>query len=316
MHPSPRTTHGLVGFAAVGSLAALYLAFVPNLQAVLSPEGLSSAPMIALLVVLLTLAVAAVPSQMLLLDVLGKMPAPRTLRLAAVPALGAFVALLLLFYSSNPILFGAAGLGILAGLLATLTLDSVRIPGYLLRWMPMDLPMRLGTMILGLDTKLKLQVMGTVMGHVNEQLRHGVPAKELMNSAGFPKLPMRVMRDLLRPSFRATLQESGVPAWKVRASGYLWHYTNGASFGVIHVFLFGSNWVLTILFGLLLAGTFIAILRFMIPPMRPGRRMPAVILLAHVGVILVFGIVFQTYLAPQASGLSLLGQLTRFLGPQ
>ncbi len=267
-----------------------------------------------LLVVLLTLALAAVPSQMLLLDLLGKMPAARTLRIAGVPAFVVFIALLSLFFSSDRVLFGAVTLGIGAGLLATLALDSVRIPGYLLRWMPMDLPMRLGTMVLGLDTKLKLRVMSGVLGRVNEQLQRGVPATEMVNEVGFPKLPMRVMRDLLRPAFKDTLREAHVPSWKVRASGYLWHYTNGASFGVIHVLLFGANWLLTIGFGLLLAGTFIAILRFMIPPMRPGKRMPAVILLAHVGVILVFGIVFQTFLSPEASGLSLLGQLLRLFG--
>ncbi len=272
------------------------------------------ASVVDLLIVLLTLAAAAVPSQMLLLDVLGKLPAPKTFRFIAIPAFVIFVILLLLFFTSNRIFFGAVTLGIGAGFLATLALDSIRIPGYLFRWMPMDLPMRFGTMILGLDTKLKLRVMSGVMGYVNEQIREGVPTTRLMDERGFPRLPMRTMRDLLRPAFRDVLQESRVPSWRVRASGYLWHYTNGASFGVIHALLFGANWPFTIAFGLLLAGTFLAILRFMIPPMLPGRRMPTVILLAHVGVILVLGSVFQTYLSAEASGLSLLGQLAKVLG--
>ena len=129
-----------------------------------------------LLVVLLMLALAAVPSQMLLLDVFGKLPAPKSLRFIGVPAVAAFVGLLFISFSSRSILFGAVTLGIFAGLLATLALDSVRIPGFLLRWMPMDLPMRFGTMILGLDTRLKLRVMSAVMGHVNEQIRQGVAA--------------------------------------------------------------------------------------------------------------------------------------------
>lgn len=267
-----------------------------------------------LFLLLLTLATAAVPSQMLLLDVLGKMPAPKTLRFIGVPALVVFIGLLIFFATSHGVLFGAVALGIAAGVLATLALDSVRIPGYLVGWMPMDLPMRFGTMILGLDTKLKLRVMGGAMGHVNEQMKRGVPAASLMTDAGFPRLPMRTMRGLLGPAFKDAMAEGGVSSRRVRAAGYLWHYTNGASFGVIHALLFGASWPFTVLFGFALAGTFLAILRFMIPPMRPGRRMPTVILLAHVGVILVLGIVFQAYLSPQASDLSLLRQVGGLLG--
>jgi hypothetical protein len=251
---------------------------------------------------------------MLLLDVLGKIPAPKTLRFVGIPAFVLFVALLISFYATNPILVGAVTLGIAAGVLATLALDSVRIPGYLIGWMPMDLPMRFGMMILGLDTKLKLRVMSGVMSRVSEEMKNGVPANKLMNEAGFPKLPMRTMRQLLRPAFKETVQEAGVTSRRVRLSGYAWHYTNGASFGVIHALLFGSNWLFTIAFGFALAATFLLILRFMIPPMRPGRRMPTVILLAHVGVILVLGAMFQTYLSRQASEFSLLSQLARLLG--
>ncbi len=266
------------------------------------------------LLVLLTLGAAAVPSQMLLLDVLGKLPAPRTLRFFGVPAFIVFVVLLSFFATSHNVLFAAVTLGIAAGVLATLALDSIRIPGYLLGWMPMDLPMRFGTMVLGLDPKLKLRVMSGVMGQVTEELQRGVLPDRLMNEKGFPKLPMSTMLELLRPAFKDVSKETGVSSGRIRATGYLWHYTNGASFGVIHALLFGENWLLTIGFGFLLAGTFLAILRFMIPPMRPGPRMPTVILLAHVGVILVFGFVFQAYLSTQASDLSLLSQLARLLG--
>ncbi len=267
-----------------------------------------------LLLVLMTLGAAAVPSQMLLLDVLGKLTAPKALRFIGVPAFVAFIVLLLFFATTHSVLFGAVTLGVAAGILATLALDSIRIPGYLLRWMPMDLPMRFGTMILGLDSKLKLRVMSGVMGHVTEELQRGVLPDRLMNDKGFPKLPMSTMRELLRPAFKDLSQETGLSSRRIRATGYLWHYTNGASFGVIHALLFGEDWLLTIAFGFLLAGTFLAILRFMIPPMRPGPRMPTVILLAHVGVILVFGFVFQAYLSSQASDVSLLSQLARLLG--
>jgi len=162
-----------------------------------------------LLVVFLALAAAAFPSQMLLLDALGKMPAPKTLRYFGVPAIVLFIGLLLFFFTSNRVLFGAVTLGIGSGILATLVLDSVRIPGYLLGWMPMDLPMRFGMMILNHDTKLKLRVMSGVLGHVNEQLKQGVPAKALMNEKGFPRLPMRTVRQLLHPAFNEAMQVIG-----------------------------------------------------------------------------------------------------------
>ncbi|MFQ6012912.1 MAG: hypothetical protein ACE5LS_04640 [Thermoplasmata archaeon] len=264
--------------------------------------------------VLLALAAAAVPSQMLLGDVLGIMRAPRSLRLAGIPALVFFLALLIFLAVNHAVLLGAIGVGVAVGILATLALDSIRIPGYLTGNMPMDLPMRFGTMILGLDKRLKQRVMGRVLRHINEQIQQGVPSDQLMDEKGFPQLPLPTMRKLLKPAFRDVLEERGVPSWKVRGSGYLWHYTNGASFGIIHALLLGASWPFTVLFGLVLAGTFIVIIQFLIPPMRRGPRMPAVILLAHVAVILVFGFAFAAFLAPEASALSLLSQVLQLLG--
>ncbi|MFQ5986965.1 MAG: hypothetical protein ACE5KQ_06365, partial [Thermoplasmata archaeon] len=236
------------------------------------------------------------------------------LRFVGIPALVFFLALLIFVFVNHGILFGAIAVGVAVGILATLALDSIRIPGYLTGNMPMDLPMRFGTMILGLDTRLKQQVQRRVLHHINEQIEEGVPSTELMDETGFPRLPLRTMRMLLRPAFRAVLEEEGIPSWKVRGSGYLWHYTNGATFGIIHTLLFGVSWPFTILFGLVLAGTFIAIIQFLIPPMKLGPRMPTVILLAHVGVILVFGFGFGAFLSAEASGLSLLNQALELLG--
>ncbi|MEE9174462.1 MAG: hypothetical protein V3U30_05755, partial [Thermoplasmata archaeon] len=142
----------------------------------------------------------------------------------------------------------------------------------------------------------------------------GVPSTELMDATGFPRLSLRTMRSLLPGAFKAVLAERGIPSWKVRGSGYLWHYTNGATFGIIHALLFGASWPLTVLFGLVLAFTFIGIIQFLIPPMRLGPRMPTVILLAHVAVILAFGFGFAAFLAPEASAQSLLNQALELLG--
>jgi hypothetical protein len=264
--------------------------------------------------VLVILAAAAVPSQMLLGAVLGIIPAHRSFRYFGIPALVLFLAIVIFLAFNHPVLVGAIAVGVGIGILATLALDSIRIPGYLSGNMPMDLPMRFGTMILGLDKRLKQQVQRRVLRHINEQIEDGVPTTELMDAKGFPRLPLRTMRGILPGAFKAVLEESGVPSWKVRGSGYLWHYTNGATFGIIHALLFGASWPFTILFGLILAFTFIFIIQFLIPPMRLGPRMPTVILLAHVAVILVFGFGFAAFLAPEASALSLLNQALELLG--
>ncbi len=270
--------------------------------------------MVDFFLVLVILAAAAVPSQMLLGDVLGIIRAPRSLRIFGIPALVLFIALLLFVFANHGVLFGAIAVGVGVGILSTLALDSIRIPGYLTGNMPMDLPMRFGSMILGLDKRLKQQVQRRVLRHINEQIQEGVPSTELMDETGFPRLPLRTMRKLLKPAFKEVLEERGIPSWKVRGSGYLWHYTNGATFGIIHALLFGASWPFTIVFGLVLAGTFIFIIQYLIPPMKLGPRMPTVILLAHVAVILVFGFGFAAFLAPEASALSLLGQLLELLG--
>ncbi len=264
--------------------------------------------------VLLILAAAAVPSQMLLGGVLGIIPAHRSLRFVGIPALVFFLAILIFVFFNHGVLFGAIAVGAGIGILATLALDSIRIPGYLTGNMPMDLPMRFGTMILGLDKRLKQQVQRRVLRHISEQIQEGVPSTELMDETGFPRLSLRTMRGLLPGAFKAVLAEKGIPSWKVRGSGYLWHYTNGATFGIIHALLFGASWPFTVLFGLVLAFTFIGIIQFLIPPMRLGPRMPTVILVAHVAVILAFGFGFAAFLTPEASAQSLLNQALELLG--
>ncbi|MFQ5919395.1 MAG: hypothetical protein ACE5I4_05045 [Thermoplasmata archaeon] len=272
------------------------------------------ASIVEFFLVLVILAAAAVPSQMLLGDVLGIIPAHRSFRYFGVPALILFLAILIFLAFNLPVLLGAIAVGAGIGLLATLALESVRIAGYLSGNMPADLPMRFGLMVLGLDKRFKQQMQRRVLRHISERIEEGVPSTELMDAKGFPRLSLRTIRGIMPGAFRAVLEESGVSQWKVRGAGYLWHYANGATFGIILALLFGVSWPLTILFGLILAFTFIAIIRFLIPPMRLEPRMPAVILLAHVALILVFGFGFAAFLAPEASALSLLNQALELLG--
>lgn len=255
----------------------------------------------------LTLLAIGVPSQLLLLDILGKLKAPGSIKRLAPPALVLIVGIAVFSVSNDIPLANLIGIGLLAGIIGTAALDSIRIPGYLLGYMPLDLPLRFGTKALNLDGKFMLAMMPKVMSYVNEQIAKGVSTRILMDGKGFPRLPVRVIRGFARPTLSEVLQQNNVPLWKVRLTGYLWHYSNGASFGVAHAILFGRGaWIFTIAFGLVLAVVFLTILRFLVPPMKPGLKLPAVVFLAHGAVILVLGIITQTLVTPVAETYSFL----------
>lgn len=129
----------------------------------------------------------------------------------------------------------------------------------------------------------------------------------LMNAKGFPTLPVRTIKRFARPTVGEVLKENKVPLWRARLTGYLWHYANGASFGIAHVLIFGrGGWVYTIGFGLLLALVFLLIVKFLVPPMKPGVGLPAVVLLAHGAVILVLGLITQALVTPSEETYSFL----------
>jgi len=128
-----------------------------------------------------------------------------------------------------------------------------------------------------------------------------------MDGKGFPKLPVGVIRGFARPTMAEVLSQNNVPLWMVRLTGYLWHYSNGASFGIAHAILFGKGpLIFTVGFGLLLAIVFLMIIRFLIPPMKLGVTLPVVVLLAHLAVIVVIIVVTQTYVTAAGDGASML----------
>lgn len=261
----------------------------------------------SLLLVGLTLLAVGTPSQLLLLDLLGKFKAPRSIKLLAPPAFVLIIAISVYTVAERLPLANLIWVGLIAGILGTVALDSIRIPGYLLGYMPLDLPLRFGTKALNLDNKFMLGMMPKVLGYVNDRIAAGIPAKNLMDEKGFPKLPVGVIRGFARPTMTEVLEQNKVPLWKVRLTGYLWHYSNGASFGIAHAVLFGRGpWIFTVGFGLLLAIVFLTIIRFLVPPMKPGLRLPAVVFLAHAEVIIVLGIVTQSFVTPAGDGTSIL----------
>jgi hypothetical protein len=244
----------------------------------------------------LALVAAGTPSQLLLLDVFGKLKAPRSIKLLAPTGLVLIYGVSAFSWLNDPPLLNLILVGALAGIAATIGLDSIRIPGYLLGYMPLDLPLRFGTKALNLDDKFMLGMMPKVMGHVNEQMAKGVPSYALTDASGFPRLPVRVIRGFARPTLSDVLIKNNTPLWRVRLTGYLWHYSNGASFGIAHAILFGRGpWLFTIGFGLLLATVFLTILRKLVPPMKPGLKLPAVVFLAHGAVIIILGLLTQNF---------------------
>lgn len=262
----------------------------------------------------LALVAAGTPSQLLLLDVFGKLKAPRSIKLLAPPGLLLIVGIVWFSLQKDLPLANLIVVGAIAGIVGTLGLDSIRIPGYLLGYMPLDLPLRFGTKALNLDDKFMLGMMPKVMNYVNEEMAKGVSSGALMNAVGFPQLPVRVIRAFARPTLGEVLGNNNVPVWKVRLTGYLWHYSNGASFGIAHAILFGRGpWLFTIGFGLLLATVFLTILRRLVPPMKPGYALPTVVFLAHAAVILILGLITQNFVTPSGDSDSFLRLVSTLL---
>lgn len=256
----------------------------------------------------LTLVAIAAPSQLLMFELFGKIRAPDSIRKLGVPALALVLVLLGYGYVYEAHFFGLVGWGLLGGVLATVALDSIRIPGWLAGWMPLDLPLRFGTMALGVDDRLKMKMMGRVMKYSLGEMKKGRDI--IPEGSTIPKLSVAEVRTMIEPALGDTLRESGLSKLKVRAVGYLWHYSNGASFGVAHVLLFGrGNAVYTLGFSMLLATVFLLILSKLIPVLRPGVKLPAVVILAHVNVSWVLALIAFTFVSPEMEAFSLLDMM-------
>jgi hypothetical protein len=244
------------------------------------------------------------------MDLLGIFKAPKSIKLLAPPALAIFLGSWAFAYSTSSPTTNLISAGVIAGLLGTAALDSVRIPGYLLGYMPLDLPVRFGTKALGLDDRFMLGMMPKVMGYVNGKMSEGVPSGRLLNKKGFPSLPVGVIRSFARPTLGEVLEQNKVPFWKVRLTGYLWHYSNGIAFGIADAILFGKGpWIFTVAFGVTLAVVFLTIVKFLVPPMKLGAKLPLVVLLAHVAVILVLVLIAHTLITAAGDSSTLVSQL-------
>ncbi len=244
---------------------------------------------------------------------------PLSLKLIGLPALIVFLVATGITASVAPSLFVLIVLGLVAGLVATAGLDAIRLPGYLLGYMPLDLPLRFGSMALGLEKDFKLAMMGNVLPYVRKESEKG---RKMIGSDGFtPSLSVQEVRQFVLPSLTKVIREKRVSKFRLSAVGYLWHYMNGASFGITHAILLGSGrgalgFTLTVGFGLLLATVFLLILRFLIPVMKLGKKLPLVVYLAHINVIWVLALIMQTFVPAEAEGASLVSVVSRILSLQ
>ena len=257
---------------------------------------------------------SAVPPLLLLAEVTEKFRTPRSLKLIGLPALILFLVASGISTFAAPSLAILIGWGLVAGLIATVGLDTVRISGYLFGYMPLDLPLRFGSMALGLESKFKLAMMGNVLPYAREEAEKG---RQLVPEGGFiPKLSVPEVKRFVLPSFMKVMKDTGISRFRITSSGYLWHYINGMSFGVTHAILLGSGrgilpLGLSVGFGLLLATVFLLIIRFLVPIMKPGVKLPIVVYLAHINVIWVLVLITQTFVPPEAEGASLFSIVPR-----
>lgn len=127
-----------------------------------------------------------------------------------------------------------------------------------------------------------------------------------------PKLPMQIARQLLRKAIPATCKEAGVSFGRVRFAGYLWHFINGATYGLAYTLLFGmGSWPLALAWGIFVD----LVMMVSMPPMMPMIRLPfprflVVPYLAHLAMAIPIGYFALTYITPQATlAASLFGEL-------
>lgn len=260
----------------------------------------------------LTLLTVGAPPSILLLDLVLKKPAHKTISLLGLPALIVVLAIASYSYMADHVLFEALFWGTLAGIVATAALDSIRIPGYLMGYMPLDLPLRFGTKILNLDNKLMTNMMLKVSDYILDEMGKGVSTTKLMDAKGMPRLRVPEIRKLINPALNELCLTERIPKHKIRFLGYLWHYSNGISFGIAHILFFGqAGWIYTFGFGMLLAIVFLSIIKFLIPILKLDYKLPSVVLLAHVAVVLAIGTITLSYLPPEANAYSLLGILSK-----
>lgn len=124
-----------------------------------------------------------------------------------------------------------------------------------------------------------------------------------------PKIPMSIFRKLVDSALPQAAIEKGRTMGQVLFTGYLWHFINGATYGIGYTLLFGrGTWLLALGWG-----TFVWLVMMVgMPKLMPMVQLPypkfmIVPLLAHWVMAIPIGYFALTFVSPEASAGSLFG---------
>ncbi|MBI2853088.1 MAG: hypothetical protein HYX84_08365 [Chloroflexi bacterium] len=150
-----------------------------------------------------------------------------------------------------------------------------------------------------------MAAMDKAMAETNGNLPYAQPR-------GMPRIPMATFRQLANRAMPRTQKEAGCSLAKVRFAGYLWHFVIGITFGISYTMLFGQgSWGLAIFWGIFIWLTMMVLMPPMMPMIRFPGWFPGVPLIAHVVMVVPFGLISLYLISDVAHLHSLLGALVR-----
>lgn len=131
-----------------------------------------------------------------------------------------------------------------------------------------------------------------------------------------PKIPMRIFRELAPKALPMAAQEAQVSMSRIILVGYLWHFINGATYGMAYTLLFGrGSWPLAFAWG-----TFVWLVMMVgMPKMMPMIKLPyprfmIVPLLAHWAMAVPIGYFALNFIPLTAASYTILAAFLHGLG--
>jgi len=149
------------------------------------------------------------------------------------------------------------------------------------------------------DRRAVMQAMDTASGAVHP----GQPR-------GLPRVPLAEFRPAAEKAMRRFRGENPDAFRLAFFAGYLWHATNGISFGIMYGLIFGQgSWVWALAWGTAVWLAMMVAMPFMMPTLGLPPWFPIVPFVAHVAMVLPF-LALQAWLSNSANAVSLLGWFT------
>ena len=118
-----------------------------------------------------------------------------------------------------------------------------------------------------------------------------------------PKISIQTFYKLFPAAFSMTAKEEKISASRIMFLGYLWHFINGATYGIAYTMLFGQgSWTLAVLWGTFVFAVMMAGMPTMMPAIRFNYpRFFVFPFMAHIAMIIPFAIFALYFLPPDAS---------------